>query len=441
MQPKKLPALRWYFAIYDFVAAKRLKQNDVDKRQIHVQIVTVMCTGVLMWSYAILAALTISSPIPGIIGALCSFVHLFSPILFRFTNSTFLISNVLLGAGIIHQSTFTYFTGGFTSNILIWFGILPLIGGMIAGRKGALTWSATSIIISFAFFLMHINGYQFPNLISETGFLWSHAFLVFGWIFISTTIVVVYSELREHSEGLLERQGQKIDDLFRVLFHDLANPLGRITIGLSIAKKQLPPGESNRGFEIALQASEAMLEITQNIRKMYAVSKGKANVDLAMVPLNSAVEYVTRVFFPELEKKQIAIEYHYDKNAGLNVLVEPISFNNQVLGNIVSNAIKFSSIGSKIIINVYPVNQISYAIEIKDSGIGIPQPLIGQLFDLNKRTSRVGTMGESGTGFGMHIMKSFVEMYGGQVGVESIDSKDDSASGTTVRIILKGEWT
>lgn len=441
MQPKKIPALSWYFAIYNFVAAKRLKQNDVDKRQIHVQIVTVMCTGVLMWSYAILAALTIASPIPGIIGTLCSLVHLLSPLLFRFTNNTYFISNVLLGAGIIHQSTFTYFTGGFTSNILIWFGILPLIGGMISARRGALTWSATSIIVSFTFFLMHINGYQFPNLISQTGFLWSHAFLVFGWIFISTTIVVVYSGLSEHSEGLLQRQGQKIDDLFRVLFHDLANPLGRITIGLSIAKKQMPPGETNRGLEIAMQASEAMLEITQNIRKMYAVSKGKANVDLAMVPLNGAVEYVTRVFFPELEKKQIAFEYHYDKNVGLNVLVEPVSFNNQVLGNIVSNAIKFSSVGSKIIINVYPVNQSSYAIEVKDSGIGIPQTLIGQLFDLNKRTSRVGTMGESGTGFGMHIMKSFVEMYGGQVGVESIESKDDSPSGTTVRLILKGEWT
>ena len=441
MQLKKLSALRWYFAIYDFVAAKRLKQNDIDKRQIHVQMVSVICTGVLMWSYAILAALTISSPVPGVIGLTCSLIHLLSPLLFRYTNSTYLISNVLLGAGIVHQSAFTYYTGGFLSNILIWFGILPLIGGMISGRKGAITWSITSILVSFTFFLMHINDYQFPNLISPTGYLWSHAFLVFGWIFISTTIVVVYSGLREHSEDLLQKQSQKIDDLFRVLFHDLANPLGRITIGLSIAKKQLPENEPNRGFEIATQASEAMLEITQNIRKMYAVSKGKANVDLSLVPLNGAVEYVTRVFAPDLERKQLSLEYNFDKNAGLSVLVESVSFNNQVLGNILSNAIKFSPVGSKIFITVYPVNQTSYAIEIKDSGIGIPQVLIGQLFDLNKRTSRTGTMGESGTGFGMQIMKSFVEMYGGQVGVESIESKDDSPSGTTVRLILKGEWT
>lgn len=441
MQLKKIPALSWYFAIYNFVSYHRVRLNDVDRRQIHTQIVAVMCTGVLMWSYAILASFTIASPIPGIIGLICSLIHLLSPLMYRVTNNTYLISNVLLGAGIIHQATFTYFTGGFLSNILIWFGVLPLIGGVICAQRGAVTWSVTSAMVAFGFFILHISGYECPNLISQTGHLWSQVLLVFGWIFISTTLVVVYAGLRQHTEELLQSQGQKIDDLFRVLFHDLANPLGRITIGLSIAKKSMPQGEPNRGFEIATQASEAMLEITQNIRKMYAVSKGKANVDLTMISLNSAVEYVTRVFSTELERKQLTIEYHWDKNAGLNVLVEPISFNNQVLGNIISNAIKFSPTGGKIVINAYPIHQGSYAIEIKDSGIGIPEQLIKSLFDINKKTSRPGTMGESGTGFGMHIMKSFVEMYGGQVGVESIEARDDAPSGTTVRLILKGEWS
>ncbi|WP_408096014.1 sensor histidine kinase [Peredibacter sp. HCB2-198] len=441
MQIKRIPALRWYFAIYNFVSYHRVRLNDIDRRQIHAQIVTVLCTGVLMWSYAILASFTIASPVPGFVGLACSLVHLLSPLMFRFTNNTYFISNVLLGAGIIHQSTFTYFTGGFTSNILIWFGVLPLIGGVICAQKGAITWSLTSAIVALGFFILHVSGYECPNLITQTGFVWSHALLVFGWIFISTTLVVVYAGLRQHTEELLQQQGQKIDDLFRVLFHDLANPLGRITIGLSLAKKQLPATEGSRGLEIASQASEAMLEITQNIRKMYAVSKGKAHVDLTMVSLNSAVEYVTRVFFNELERKQLAIEYHYDKNAGLNLLVEPVSFNNQVLGNIISNAIKFSPIGSKIVINVYPVNQGTYAVEIKDSGIGMPEVLIKNLFDINKKTSRPGTMGEIGTGFGMHIMKSFVEMYGGQVAIESLEGQNDMPSGTTVRLILKGEWS
>lgn len=433
--------MRWYFHIFNYVAQNRLKKVDIDPREIHTQLVVVLSTGLLMWGYAVLALTTIASPIPGIVGSICALIHLLSPIFFRFTNNSFIPANILLVSGIIHQSTFSYFSGGFDSNILIWFGILPLIGGVICGSRGAITWFFITVMVSLGFLILDLTGHKFPYLISPNGRFLSQALLVFGWIFLSSTIVVVYSSLREHTEKKLHDQSQKIDDLFRVLFHDLANPLGRIAIGLSIAKKQLPDAENNRGLEIAKSASDSMIEITQNIRKMYAVSKGKANVDLSLTPLNSAVEYITKLYSTELEKKRIKIEYNYEKNAGLNLLVEPVSFNNQVLGNIISNAIKFSPENSEIFLTVYPVTQDTYKLEVKDNGMGIPKILIGHLFDINKKTTRPGTAGEMGTGFGMHIMKSFVEMYGGELIVESNESKGEAPSGTTVKLILKGEWT
>jgi signal transduction histidine kinase len=441
MKLKKARALRWYFHLFNFVAKERIKKNDIDRREIHTQLAVVLSTGVLMWAYAFLAYFTISSPVPGVVGFASSIVHILSPLLYRFTNRTYFISNVLLTAGMAHQGTYAYYSGGFESTILIWFGILPMIGGVTSGRRGAVTWLYFSIMVSLTFFTLHINGHQFPKLISPLGRLWSQALLVFGWIFLSSTIVIVYSELREHTEQLLHDQGKKIDDLFRVLFHDLANPLGRIAIGLSIAKKQLPNGESNRGLEIAKLASDSMMEITQNIRRMYAVSKGKANVDLTLTPLNSAVDYIMKLYAAELERKQVRINYHFDKNLGLRLMVEPVSFNNQVLGNIISNAIKFSKPGGQIYLTAYPIDHDSFTIEIKDNGIGIPQILVSQLFDFNKKTTRPGTNGESGTGFGMHIMKSFVEMYGGEILIESKEEGQNVPSGTTVRLVLKGEWT
>lgn len=437
-----LRAIFWaiYQAIFRFVAKNRLKKNDIDQREIHAQIAVVMTTGILMWSYAFLAFNTIASHIPGVVGFICAIVHSLSPLLFRFTNNSSIPTNVLLTAGMIHQGTFSYYTGGFDSNILIWFGILPLIGGVIVGQRGATTWFAITILVSLGFFVLHVTGHQFPSQISYDGRIWAQGFLIFGWIFLSSTIVIVYAGLRENSEKLLKDQGKKIDDLFRVLFHDLANPLGRIAIGLSIAKRNLPDGENNRGLEIAQQASDSMLEVTQSIRRVYAMSKGKGNVDLSLMPLNTAVEYVQKIYQPELEKRDIRIEYHYDKHEGLQLLVEPVSFNNQVLGNIISNAIKFSPDHSQIFITAYPTNQGTYAVEIKDNGIGMPEQIKAQLFDINKKTSRPGLRGESGSGFGMHIMKSFVEMYGGHIHVETMEANNDLPSGTTVKLILKGEW-
>lgn len=430
MKFKNSPALRWYFKLYRWIAASRLRQNDIDPRYIHTTLVVVLTTAILMWGYAFLAYFSIDSAVPGMVGFGCALIHLLSPFLYRYSNNAYLVGNVLLGAGMIHQGTFSYYTGGFMSNILIWYGILPLFGGIIGGRRGAITWFCSTVFISLIFFMLHLNDYVFPNLISPLGKVWSQAMLVFGWIFLSSTVVIVYTGLREHTEKILHQQGQKIDDLFRVLFHDLANPLGRISIGLSIAQRNFPKDEPNRGLEIARLASDSMLEVTQNIRKMYAVSKGKANVDLVKLSLNSAVDYITKIYAAELEKKNISIQYNFKKYAGIDVLAEPVSFNNQVLGNVISNAIKFSPENSSITITAEYTPQKLVKVEISDKGIGIPPELINQLFDLNKKTTRHGTHGETGTGFGMHILKSFIEMYGGQVEVESNE-------GTTVRFFLK----
>lgn len=433
----KNPYLRWYFRLFQFVAQARLKRLDIDPREVHTQLVVVLSTGVLMWAYAFLAITSISSRVPGIIGTICALIHLLSPFIFRVTNNSYIPANIMLAAGIVHQSSFSYYSGGFDSNVLIWFGILPLIGGVICGHRGALTWFYIASFVSLAFLILKLNHHEFPYLISSSGKSWGQGLLIFGWIFLSSIIIMVYAGLREHTEKKLLEQSQKTDDLFRILFHDLANPLGRIAIGLSIIKKQMPEGENNRGLEIAKSASDAMMEITQNIRKMYAVSKGKANVDLSLISLNSAVEYILKLYSVELAKKKINIVYDFDKHTNLNLMVEPVSFNNQVLGNIVSNAIKFSLESSEVFVNVYRVTDTTTTIEIKDNGIGIPKALIGQLFDINKKTSRPGTSGETGTGFGMLIMKSFVEMYGGQISIES----PELPSGTSIKITLKSEWT
>lgn len=427
---------RWYFNFIDLVAKPRIYREDFDMREVHAHTAMVLSTGLLMWSYAILAWLAIPSKVPGLVGIVCSLIHLLSPLLYRYSTRTFWISNLAIGAGMLHQITFSYFTGGYLSFTLKWFAILPMLSGIICGRKGAITWAIITLNVTAIFLVLHLIDYPFPNDISRLGILWGNSLLMFGWIFLSTVMILVYVMMKENSENLLLEQSKKIDDLFRVLFHDLANSLGRINIGISIARKQNPQGM--RGIDIASQAAESMTEITQNVRKMYAVSKGKAEMDLIPTSLNDSVEYLQKIFAGELEKKNLTIIYDAEKNRELHLAVEPVSFKNQVLGNIISNAIKFSHIGSKIDITAYPLNTHYHAIEIKDHGIGMPAILIGHMFDLSKKTSRIGTSGEIGTGFGMHIMKSFVEMYQGQVAVESVEAKVDSLnSGTTFKLILK----
>src|SRR5690606_3555936 len=102
------------------------------------------------------------------------------------------------------------------------------------------------------------------------------------------------------------------------------------------------------------QATDSMLDITQSVRKMYAVSKGKADIDLRPLPVCEAVDHIRSVFSSELDRKRVRI--HYVDEQKYSVLVDPISFKNQVFANVISNAIKFSPVGGTITINCQKLN-------------------------------------------------------------------------------------
>jgi signal transduction histidine kinase len=422
-------SIRLYHHLFNFIAAPHKNDANFDLRAIHTQILAVLSTAIVMWLYSIVAVFMIASPVPGYIGFFCSVIHLLSPILFRFTKNSLFVASVMLFAGMIHQASYSFFTGGFESHVLIWFGILPMLGGLIAGRRGATLWFMISMLVAGGFLYLDLTHYVFPDIITAEGKFLSHALLVFGWIFLSSSIIFIFVTMIEQRELNLKEQGRKIDNLFKVLFHDLANPLGRLSIGLNILKKEKIDDKLERGFYIASQATDSMLEITQNIKNMYAASKGKVNIDLVMSELNSSIEYIRNVFSSELENKSIKIIFNAEKFLGLKLLVEPISFNNQVLGNIISNSIKYSPCGSEIHIRAYPVSSQSFVLEISDKGPGIEESVKKNLFKFDSS--------DLNQGYGMHIMKSFVEMYQGRVEVESSEKE---GSGTTIKLFLQGKW-
>eukprot|EP00831_Metopus_contortus_P062631 TRINITY_DN54815_c0_g1_i4.p2 TRINITY_DN54815_c0_g1~~TRINITY_DN54815_c0_g1_i4.p2 ORF type:complete len:158 (+),score=35.71 TRINITY_DN54815_c0_g1_i4:192-665(+) len=112
----------------------------------------------------------------------------------------------------------------------------------------------------------------------------------------------------------------------------------------------------------------------------------------------------------KIEKKQINIVNQVADD--VVVYVELTTFINSVLNNILTNAVKFSYKGDKIEISATNTEDDFILLEIKDYGIGIPDAIIRDLFDSSKATHRDGTEGESGTGFGMPLVKTFVKTYG-----------------------------
>jgi len=90
-----------------------------------------------------------------------------------------------------------------------------------------------------------------------------------------------------------------------------------------------------------------------------------------------------------------------------------------ILRNLISNAIKFTPIGGKVSLSAKENRDNKVEITIKDTGIGMSQTIIGNLFRLDVQTNREGTKGEPSTGLGLILCKEFVEIHGGSIWVES----------------------
>ena len=119
------------------------------------------------------------------------------------------------------------------------------------------------------------------------------------------------------------------------------------------------------------------------------------------------------------------------------VLAESTSLSNSVINNLISNSIKFVHRDSELRIEVKSLDDVVHII-LSDKGIGIPKYLLKDIFNSNIKTTRTGTFGEVGTGFGMPLVKAFVEQYGGKISVESNDIKDHpNDHGTMISIVLK----
>ncbi len=425
---------RRYLLLFNWIAKTRLQKQDLDARVIHTHLITVLSTGALMWAYAVVAVFTISHPLPGRIGLAASLIHAFSPAFFAYSNSSLLVCGIMLGSGMAHQMSFAYFSGGFSSPLLIWFGILPMLAGILCGRSGVALWSTITVLVAAIFLYLQIQGHVFPNLISPLGLLISQTLMVFGWIFLSTAIIGVHLLLQSRHEWQLIESKRDTHDLLQILTHDLKTPISVIAIALTELKNR-EEHNASQALDMLEQAHSGIVDITGNVYKLFTLELDNYKMNKQTYSLNQSVKTVSELLRSKMAQKQISLRYDFDKNQELKLFLDPSTFNYQIMTNILSNAIKFSFSNSHIDIVATKLED-SIRLCIQDHGIGMPDEMVEQLFNVDSKTTRVGTRGESGTGYGMLIMQRSLHRLKGRIVVQSKERMNDTDSGGT-RIILE----
>ncbi len=221
------------------------------------------------------------------------------------------------------------------------------------------------------------------------------------------------------SQETVVRQRNELREMVQILCHDLSNPLGAVISCFELS--EYDPDYLKQNKHLILDYLRRQYDIIGLVRELRAIAEEKAVFSLAPVDLSWAVNESIETLQYQMDRKNIRVVVSLEEKTF--VLAEKVSLVNSVLNNLLTNAIKFSYPAS--IINLSTEKKDGkILISISDQGIGIPDDLMKRIYSIDRRSTRFGTMGEKGTGFGIPLVKKFVSEYNGTMDIRSKDEND-----------------
>ncbi|MBP7498209.1 MAG: PAS domain-containing sensor histidine kinase, partial [Bacteroidales bacterium] len=236
----------------------------------------------------------------------------------------------------------------------------------------------------------------------------------------SQNIMKLNEELCE-SEKMLKESLKAKDKFFGIIAHDLRSPLTgflQLTKLLTDEINNITISELNEISKTIYLSAYKLYKLLENLLEWSFVQQDQIKYIPKEINLLETIKDVFQYFDQLAKDKNISIETNIAPE--LNIFADANMFET-IMRNLISNAIKFSYEGGKIIINcdIYEEEPDKYLISVKDFGIGISRDFIPHLFKIDKKLQRTGTKGEDGSGLGLILTKEFVARNGGKIWAES----------------------
>ena len=214
---------------------------------------------------------------------------------------------------------------------------------------------------------------------------------------------------------------------FSIIAHDLKSPFQTI-LGfselLSYEYENLTEQQRIDASKNILKVSNETFRLIENLLEWGRTQTGAANATFKSFNVRELVLDTLPVFDSQLENKNLKITT--DLPPLLQAWADPDMIM-AVIRNLVSNAIKFSPVGSEIELNSR-MSQNRIYISVVDKGAGIPQEIKERLFTFDPKVQRAGTQGERGTGLGLTLCKEFMALNDGNIEFESEVGKGSTFS-------------
>ncbi|HVB79290.1 MAG TPA: HAMP domain-containing sensor histidine kinase [Candidatus Binataceae bacterium] len=230
-------------------------------------------------------------------------------------------------------------------------------------------------------------------------------------------LIRINNEETNAMRTVLKSLEQRIRDA-AIVAHELRNSIGSISSSVEVlfeAPDSIEP-EQRQFISIIERASRCALALVSDLVDLTLLDTGRLELKTESIDLGALVSKNVETNQSLARRKNIRLEIEIV--SGLHEVNADPSRVEQVLTNLISNAVKYSEPGTCVTVRVSEAGGEAL-VEVRDQGQGIPADEVGKLFCLYQKTSVRPTGGEQSTGLGLAIARQIVEAHGGKVGVES----------------------
>lgn len=219
---------------------------------------------------------------------------------------------------------------------------------------------------------------------------------------------------RIRTENELRELNATKDKFFSIMAHDLKSPLSIFALATDTLVKEyenLDREDLNEYLIDLKDNAQNIYGLLENLLTWSRTQRGKINFTPDIFDLRFIIDGNIQLYHTVATAKNIEI---------INNVTEEIkvysdsNLINTVLRNLINNAVKFSNTNGKITISV-DSNIKNYQVNVTDTGVGMSELVVDNLFNLDFNTTTLGTDNEKGTGLGLIVCKEFVKLLGGEI--------------------------
>jgi signal transduction histidine kinase len=226
------------------------------------------------------------------------------------------------------------------------------------------------------------------------------------------------ADLEERNQTLVESEQTK-SELVSNVSHELRTPLASV-LGFSslMLDRELPPDEMRRYLEVIRTEARRLAELLNDLLDIQRIEQGTIELRLEEVDLNDLLSAQVTLYSAQSSDHRL----HLDAADDALVVYGDRDRLAQVIGNVLSNAIKYSPEGGVVDISASLVGDEAW-IWVRDEGLGIPAEHQQRIFTKFFRGDVGRERGISGTGLGLVLARQIVEAHGGEIGFESLEGE------------------